>query len=295
MNSVLVSVIIPVFNREKTVETAVNSVLKQTIHDLEVIIVDDGSTDNTASIIKNIHDDRIKYYYQKNQGACLARNYGISKASGKYIAFHDSDDIWHKEKLERQIEIFEICHPDLVFCKLNQIRNDGIIIKLPEKIPEGFVDPIVNLFGIGTQTIVAKREIFEQFEFDPSLPRFQEFELLYRIAQRYRLYCLDQGLVDYYIGNDSISSNPAKVYEACSIIYKRHPELKREYPVMTAKMADNLQMAGNQLRLQKNNDYNKYFLKARELDGSLKCYFRGILLKCNLYNIYLHYKLKKEN
>ena len=110
-----VSVIIPTYNREATLKRAVESVLNQTYTDFELIIVDDGSTDNTRQLVENIHDDRITYYYVKiNSGAAAARNYGIERAEGEYIAFQDSDDYWHSDKLEKQMKVME-SNPDIGF------------------------------------------------------------------------------------------------------------------------------------------------------------------------------------
>jgi len=176
----MVSVIIPVYNREKTVKEAIKSVLEQTWNDLEVIVVDDGSTDKSADVIKSLKDERVKYIYQENAGACAARNHGIELAKGEYIAFHDSDDIWHMDKLSKQMQVFKEYDPDIVFCKLNQVKSDGTISQLPMKMKEGFLQPVENLFEIGTQTIIAKKNVFDSIRFDKSMPRFQEFELLYR-------------------------------------------------------------------------------------------------------------------
>ena len=94
-------VIIPTYNREGTLLRAVNSVLSQSFTDLELIVVDDGSTDHTRELVESIKDNRLRYIYQKNAGACAARNKGIDAAEGEFIAFQDSDDVWLKEKLAR--------------------------------------------------------------------------------------------------------------------------------------------------------------------------------------------------
>ena len=94
----MVSIIIPTYNRADKLKAAIMSVLNQTYCDLELIIVDDGSTDDTKNVVANIDDNRLRYVYQKNAGACVARNNGIEEAHGDYIAFHDSDDVWHLDK-----------------------------------------------------------------------------------------------------------------------------------------------------------------------------------------------------
>lgn len=104
----LVSVIIPTYNRANLILQAVKSVLNQTYKNFEIIIVDDGSSDNTEDVINVIHDNRIRYIkHAINKGASAARNTGIREAKGKYIAFQDSDDHWLPDKLEKQVKRIE--------------------------------------------------------------------------------------------------------------------------------------------------------------------------------------------
>ena len=119
MEEELVSIIIPVFNREKTIGESIKSILEQTYSNFELIIVDDHSNDNSIKVAKSLNDPRIKIISHKvNKGACAARNTGIEKASGKYIAFNDSDDLWRKEKLEKQILTIKESGADVVFCQM---------------------------------------------------------------------------------------------------------------------------------------------------------------------------------
>jgi glycosyltransferase involved in cell wall biosynthesis len=102
-----VSVVIPTYNRAEKVRKGVESVLAQSFTDLEVIVVDDGSSDDTGQSLKYEFGDRIRYYFQPNQGVSTARNKGIEEARGEWIAFLDSDDLWEKEKLEAQLKALE--------------------------------------------------------------------------------------------------------------------------------------------------------------------------------------------
>lgn len=283
----MVSVIIPVYNREKVVVDAVNSVLNQTYTDLELIVVDDGSTDNTKKVLSQISDKRLKYVYQENAGACVARNHGIELAKGSYIAFHDSDDIWHLDKLEKQMAVFNKYNPDIVFCKLHYKKKNGTEVLWPENLKGGYVDPIENLFQIGTQTIIGKKEIFKKIRFDKELPRFQEFEFLYRASKEYSLYCLDEGLVEYSIGEDSISGNPEKLYKACCLIISKHPELISDYPEMARLMAHSLQVAGNRVKESGKGDYKKYLELSLSCHKDLKLLLKSIIIRMGLYG-YLH-------
>jgi glycosyltransferase involved in cell wall biosynthesis len=102
-----VSVVIPTYNRATNVQAGIKSVLAQTFSDLEVIVVDDGSSDGTGQILSNIFGDRIRYFSQVNQGASVARNRGVEEARGEWIAFLDSDDIWENDKLEWQFKALD--------------------------------------------------------------------------------------------------------------------------------------------------------------------------------------------
>lgn len=239
----MVSVIIPSYNRAGSIRAAVESVLKQSYADLELIVVDDGSTDDTEAVLKGIDDDRLRYIYQENAGACVARNTGIAAARGEYIAFHDSDDIWHPTKLEKQMAAFETYGADLVFCKMQRIMPDGSVQIFADRFENGIVEPVRTLFQIGTQTIIAKREVFEKCRFDPEMPRFQDFELLYRISHEFRLCCVAEALVDYSAGaeNDArISKSDNRLVQGISMMLSKHPELPEKYPEMRASMAEML-------------------------------------------------------
>jgi glycosyltransferase involved in cell wall biosynthesis len=282
----MVSVIIPSYNREKKVKEAVESVLNQTWTDLEVIVVDDGSNDNTKEILTAIDDTRVIYIYQQNAGACVARNHGINLAKGEYIAFHDSDDIWHHSKLEKQMKVLLENDADIVFCKLIKYLSDGSIEYKPNYIYEGFLNPITNLFGIGTQTIVAKRAIFDEFRFNKSFPRFQEFEFLYRATQRYSIYCLDEGLVDYYVGTDSISVNTEKMYIACELLLNIHPELVHKFPVMGRRMAQYLLSAAIQVKKSKKGDARKYVKLSQKCFKDIKLILKSLSILSGTYSLY---------
>lgn len=254
----MISVVIPSYNRSKTILRSVESVLNQTYTDIEVIIVDDGSTDDTEKVIKSISDLRVKYIKQENLGACVARNKGVELAKGDYIAFHDSDDVWHKDKLKKQFDIINNTNADVVICKMALIDRSGNVKKIyPSYLSEGYIKPVKNLFEIGTQTIIGKSSIFKKYKFDDDLPRFQEFEMLYRVSKEYSIYCLDEVLVDYYVGDDSISKNPNKMFLAGKIILDMHPEIIKTKPIMAERLACNLLTAAFVIRKKNYNQYKE--------------------------------------
>lgn len=161
----LVSVVVPCYNRAAVLEQSVRSVLAQSYAELELILVDDGSTDRTRQVVGKIKDARLRYVYQQNAGACAARNYGAALARGEYIAFHDSDDVWHSDKLEKQMRVMQEKHPDIVVCKMKRFNADGSTVLYPKRISEGFISAKDDLFGIGTQTILARREVLKAEQF----------------------------------------------------------------------------------------------------------------------------------
>ena len=111
-----ISVVIPTYNRADKVLKSIESVLTQTVADLEVIVVDDGSSDDTERILAHTFRDRIRYYAQANQGASVARNKGIEEARGEWIAFLDSDDLWERDKIEWQLKALEQFGPECAAC-----------------------------------------------------------------------------------------------------------------------------------------------------------------------------------
>jgi glycosyltransferase involved in cell wall biosynthesis len=235
----MISVIIPSYNRAETIRRSVDSVLNQTYSDIEVIVVDDCSTDNTIDIISN-YDDRVRCIrHEQNRGACAARNTGIMNAKGEYIAFQDSDDEWFPDKLEKQIKALESSGSDVVFCQYTKLENGKESVG-PLHFPEGVLGNVTTLYGIGTQTLLAKASVFQNIKFDIRMPRFQDLEWLIRAKEHYQIYCLAEPLVRYNLGNDSISVNPRKLYAASEFLLILHPDLLKKYPLMAESTARRL-------------------------------------------------------
>ena len=210
----MISVIIPTYNRANTIVRSIDSVLNQTYKDIELIVVDDGSTDNTKELVLAINDSRIRYIYQDNAGACVARNTGIDNAKGEYIAFQDSDDEWVVNKLELQLEIIINKNADVCFCSLLRVYDSR---KKPVKRPrlkgDGFISHKVFCTGshIGTPTILAKREVLINNKFDPIIKRGQDTDWAIRASENYSFYYLDKSLHIAYLQEDAIVKTGHKV------------------------------------------------------------------------------------
>lgn len=221
----LISVIIPTCNRRDLLLRAIDSVLRQTHADLEVIIVDDASTDGTQSAVLELQDERIRYVRQpENAGACAARNRGVDMARGEYIAFQDSDDVFHEDKLEKQLAYLIESGADVTACAMNRVRWDGeteVFPKEAENRPLEYRELLLeNLCS--TQCILAKAEVFKAVCFDEALPRLQDWDVMLRIAQRYRVQLDARPLVDVHLQPDSISQQPTKLLDALKRLYLRY-------------------------------------------------------------------------
>jgi len=212
-----VSIIIPTYNRQQFILRAVNSVLKQTFTDYEIIVVDDGSHDSTRQLLEP-YMGKLRYFYQENAGISSARNRGIKEAKGEYLAFLDSDDTWVPEKLDLQVAILEKDKKiGLVFCKMNRIDEYGKLCGTkPDKFTgKNFKDLITNWGDIPTSTVLLRRECIEKVGyFDETLETMEDFELWLRVAEKFAIEAIsDRNLADYYLHSEQITKNPIHVYE----------------------------------------------------------------------------------
>jgi glycosyltransferase involved in cell wall biosynthesis len=208
-----ISVIIPTYNYARFVREAIDSALGQTLAPLEVIVVDDGSTDETPRILAE-YGDRIRVIRQENQGVAAARNTALAAVRGEYIALLDSDDIWEPHKLERQLARFEADPAlGLVHCGAETIDTDGRPIGVLLNGSEGWVaEDLLRLDrdvfeGPGSIIVVPKRIIEEVGGFDESLSQSDDWELFYRIALRYRIGYVAEVLASYRLHGSGIHMN----------------------------------------------------------------------------------------
>ncbi len=198
MSAPLISVIIPTYNRAAFVLEAVESVYRQTFQDFELIVVDDGSTDGTAEVLKN-YQNHLIYRYQANQGVSSARNLGLQMASGKWVAFLDSDDLWLPRKLETQVRFFSQ-NPEAVICQTEEIwiRNGRRVNpqKKHRKFSGDIFDPSLLLCLVSPSAVMIQRDLFDQEGcFDETLPACEDYDLWLRISSRFPVYLIDLPLV----------------------------------------------------------------------------------------------------
>lgn len=232
-NTPLVSIIIPIHNQVDFLKKAIESVLNQIYQNFEVIIVNDGSTDQTREMVFSFKDERVIYLWQENKGAALARNTGIEKAKGKYIAFLDADDLWLPEKLQKQVEFMEK-NPEigLLGTACVQVNEKGEKIK--EKIfpTENKIlqKDLIKYNPFIQSSVMVKKEVFDKAQgYDEEFLESEDYDLWLRIAKRHKITNLSEPLVlkTYYLKN--LSSSKDKKQLTFAFKAKKNAILRRQY------------------------------------------------------------------
>ena len=238
-----VSVIIPTFNRFNLISRAIDSVLNQTIKPFEIIVVDDGSSDNTSTFIKNNYKS-VKLIKQNNLGVSKARNVGIKNSSGDWIALLDSDDEWKNNKLEVQIkslseyDYYSVCHTNEIW-----IRN-GIRVnqkKRHQKYGGDIFDKCLDICRISPSSIIFKKNIINEVGwFDEGLSICEDYDLWLRITANFKILFIDKPLIIKYGGHSdqlSKSVNGIEAYRIKSLEnLLSNTKLIKDYKLLTIKM-----------------------------------------------------------
>ena len=234
----MISVIIPVKNREKLIIDSMMSVLDQDYRDIELIVVEDGSTDNTYEAVLSVKDNRVRCLkLEESVGQCEARNRGAEIARGEYIAYNDSDDIWHPNKFSRQLAYLTENNADIVFCGIN--RNiDGKIEYYPPREIENPND-VSNYLDIGlasTQTIMLKKTVIETMGWDPGFKRLTDRDLILTAFESgFRMAYLNEALVDVNVLTDSVTNTENSAI-ALKMLVEKHSDIYTRYPDKIAKV-----------------------------------------------------------
>lgn len=194
---------------------AIDSVMNQTYQDFDILIIDDASTDNTAKVVEDLKNEKIRYYkLDKNSGQCVARNYGIRRSTAKYIAFLDSDDVWLPDKLQKQIDCFNNGSDKLGAVygdsyKTDVIKNITTLAKVTfyrgqihDKFQEGFCPPTPSLFMV-------RRDVLNELNgFDEHLLTFVDLDMWLRVSEKYEFDFVEQPIIIKYeqIGDQYINN-----------------------------------------------------------------------------------------
>mgnify|MGYP000992924305 CR=1 FL=1 len=199
-----VSVIVPTYNRSYCLRKCLDSILQQSFSDFELIVVDDGSEDDTPLLLES-YREKATIVYQKNQGVSCARNTGIALAKGIYLAFCDSDDLWVPQKLQKQMEFFQK-HPESMVCYTDEIwiRNGKRVnpCKHHEKVSGWIFEKSLELCLVSPSSVMMHRCFFEQAgNFDETLPACEDYDLWLRASQIFPFSFIPEYLIVKYGGH----------------------------------------------------------------------------------------------
>lgn len=209
-----VSVVIPAYNAEATLLGTLESVLDQAFKDIEILVVDDGSTDRTPEIARSVGGP-IRYIVQENRGVSPARNHGIGIARGRYIALLDADDVWHKNKLKRQLAVLD-ADPNVMgtYVGVTRVSAEGRAIEyLPAQEFEDLCRSLLlhsSVIPTSPSSLLLRREVFGEVGlFDPAFSQCADWDFLIRASLKIRLAPVDEPLVRYRTATGNMSSNIA--------------------------------------------------------------------------------------
>jgi glycosyltransferase involved in cell wall biosynthesis len=220
-----VSVIIPTFNCVQYLERAIESALNQTFKDFEILVIDDGSTDNTHDLVKEYikRSNQFRYIYQENKGLAVARNTGLQHACGEFIALLDADDAWYPALLEKEVKLLESDSSlGLVHANVTKVSETDEPLTVPARNKEFLTGNIFNHLFLREADILCPTALFrkscceEVGDFDVNLTRLgcEDRELWLRIAEKYKIAYIDEPLAYYRVRTNSMSRNNDKMLQA---------------------------------------------------------------------------------
>ena len=256
-----ISVVIPSYNRKEFLKRSIDSAINQTKKPFEIIVVDDGSTDGTETMIKSDYDF-VKFIKQKNKGVSAARNIGIKVSIGEWICFLDSDDEWKKDKIEKQVNAMK-SNPGYKFFHSNEIWiKNGLRInqkKKHEKYGGDIFDKCLDMCRISPSSVMINKTVFDEVgNFNEDLVVCEDYELWLRICDKYRVFFIDEPLIIKYGGHQGQLS-----YSIESI--ENHRIKALEYLILGNLNRKNKRHA-IQMLLSKLNIYLKGLVKRRKND-----------------------------
>jgi glycosyltransferase involved in cell wall biosynthesis len=270
-----VSVVIPAFNRVATIFGAVESVLRQTFSDFELLVVDDGSSDDTLSALRTVGDARIRLLANpRNMGPGAARNTGIREARGQWIAFQDSDDEWMPTKLEEQMARIAALGETCVaaYCGMTIVGKPGAQggnARVERYFPDSSVgqregnllEALLRTSLISTQTLIARRDALEALGgFDENLPALEDWDCALRLAPLGSIAFVDRPLVRQFFSENSITRNRQKWIVAREKVIAKHIDAMARRPALLAEHYRSI--AGDKRRVGDNRGAQQAIAKA---------------------------------
>lgn len=229
----LISVIIPAYNAEKTIQETIDSVLNQTVQDFEIIVINDGSQDKTLEIVNSIKDPRLQVFSYPNAKQAASRNRGIYHSTGELLAFLDADDLWKPEKLEAQLKALQDNPEAAVAYSWSQcIDENGYFLReASQSTTSGDVYAkllLCDFLDNGSNPLVRRQALEDVGTFDESLPPAEDWELWIRLAARYHFVAVPYPHILYRQSPTSASANLLRMASACERVihlsFERAPD-----------------------------------------------------------------------
>jgi glycosyltransferase involved in cell wall biosynthesis len=289
-----VSIIVPAYNAARYLQAAIESVVRQTYADWELIVVDDGSTDETPSVVYSYRarlGGKLQYIYQPNRGLPTARNTGIRQAQGEFIAILDADDVWLPARLARGVEVMDSnSDVGLVHSRVARINVDGAIVgylDFPRKYQAGKI--AINIYtrraNILCPTVLFRKRCVDVVGlFDETMGATEDRDLWFRIAERYEIAYVDEILAHSRVTPGSMSSDSSRMLKWQLFFVRKH------YARHACGRAVLLRALGQIYREQ-----GDLFFSRGELTRSIGHYSRSVLYNpLNLENVYMLFRASAE-
>lgn len=243
-----ISVVIPTYNRASIIRESIVSVINQTYDIDEIIVVDDCGNDNTKEMISSINDTRIQYIkLPENKGQSFARNYGVSIAKNPWIAFQDSDTLWHTDKIQKQVDYINQHDGCQVVYSAYQRDDNGLILPTCFNLNQyegNILSTLLIRNTVDAPTILITKSLFEKTGgFDEYMRSLEDWDLAIRIAQIEPLGFINIPLLTSYRIDNSISVNFAAHYQYTSYIIAKHLSIYQQYDLFNTIVADNYNKA----------------------------------------------------
>ena len=281
----LVSVIIPTYNRKNLLDISINSVLNQTYQNFEIIIVDDNSNDGTDDYIKKINHDKIQYIKNKeSMYAPTSRNIGILHSKGDLISFLDDDDEWYPDKLEKQVKLFQDSDVGLVYGGIDLFFEDYSLSypTSPELKGDIYKNMLIKNYIGATPSVIVRRDALnnvcskENEYFDPSFPARQDYDLWVRITEKYKVDFIQEPVLKQYYRNsiNRISSNVDNHIKAHYLL-----DQKYKFPIDSILSSSDkkerlisqyLFLGAQSIKINERKLATKYYLEAFKIKRDIK-------------------------
>ncbi|MEX2514714.1 MAG: glycosyltransferase family 2 protein [Candidatus Paceibacterota bacterium] len=261
-----VSVIIPAYNSARFIEATINSVLSQSYDNIEIIVVDDGSTDRTRYVVEGIQkkDKRVKYFFQQNSGGPASpKNTGFKQSTGEYIAYLDHDDEWLPNKLEKQLALFNDTQSNLGLISCSAYIYEGKkmtrIHRLSKKDNslQGLLVDSLSYFFSNSSMLIPRHVVEDVGDRDENLSVLEDLDIVLRILEEgYKIDFISEPLIKYNLGDSNLSKDFNRVAQDYKIFMGKYRNLFKKYPkaysVRLESLATAQVLSGNLKKAKKN-------------------------------------------